>query len=155
MQTLEHAPTPAAAATFAARPIKKSLPRRDSLLGAPCAKALGWFSVGLGIGEVFAPRKMAEITGVGANVGFLPVLGTREIVSGIGLLNNPHSSAWMWSRVAGDVVDLGFLGMSTEARGADPVRIGLAAAAVAGVTALDFLCARELAAQQCQGRMSP
>src|SRR5690606_33581181 len=51
-----------------------------------------------------------------------------------------------WSRVAGDVMDLAFLGGSFGRPGARPGRLAAATAAVAAVTALDVLASRRAGA---------
>ncbi|MBV9670132.1 MAG: SRPBCC family protein, partial [Acidobacteriales bacterium] len=111
------------------------------------ANGLGWFSIGLGLAEVVAPGKLAELIGIKDKNGsraLLRIYGAREIAAGIGILSQPRPSGWMWSRVAGDLVDLTSLGSAMASRPANRIRLGTATAAVLGVTALDVLCAREL-----------
>jgi len=111
------------------------------------AKGLGWFSIGLGLAEIFAPRQLARTIGVAnGNTSLLPLLGMRELASGIGILTQTqHSSVWLKSRVAGDVIDLGLLGLAFSARGSSRTRLAIATAAVAGVTALDVLSSAQTA----------
>jgi uncharacterized membrane protein len=119
------------------------------------ARGLGWFSIGLGLAEIAAPRRMAKLIGVrGDHNGLLLALGTREIASGIGILSRrrPGESPnpfWMWARVGGDAIDLALLGMayrlvSGRGKRSDRGRIAAATAAVAGVTALDMVLSRRL-----------
>src|SRR5437764_2296926 len=70
--------------------------------GISLARALGWFSIGLGLAEVLAPRDMAGLTGV-RHPALLQAFGVREIVSGLGILSSSRPTGWMWGRVAGDV----------------------------------------------------
>lgn len=50
------------------------------------ARGLGWFSLGLGLAEVLAPRAVARITGVRtSNAGLIRLLGLREIAHGVGI----------------------------------------------------------------------
>jgi len=100
---------------------------------------LGWFSIGLGLAEVLAPQTLGRMIGTGSLSNYLPLFGAREIASGIGILSNNRPAGWLWSRVAGDAMDLAFLGAAGGARGADASRLAVAAFAVAGVTALDIL----------------
>jgi uncharacterized membrane protein len=107
------------------------------------ASALGWFSIGLGLAEVAAPSSVARLIGIGHRPRLLQAFGLREIASGIGILAGRHPASWLQARVGGDVLDLAALGsslVSSRKRG----RVALAAAAVAGVTLLDVLCARQL-----------
>ncbi|MEY4938331.1 MAG: hypothetical protein RIQ93_66 [Verrucomicrobiota bacterium] len=109
------------------------------------ARGLGWFGIGLGLAELLAPRKVADAIGVDGHEDLIRTFGLREIASGIGLLSSrdPHPG-WMWSRVAGDAVDLASLASALKENADDPRRIRTAIAAVAGVTVLDALCAYRL-----------
>jgi hypothetical protein len=113
--------------------------------GDRLVRGLGWFSIGLGLAEVLAPGAVARLTGV-RNKGLLQMYGLREIAAGIGILSSPRPTGWLWARVAGDALDLATLGAGSDSRqGGSP---GLAALAVAGVTALDVLCAAQLSAAE-------
>ncbi len=71
----------------------------------------------------------------------LRALGVRELLAGVGLLARPRSAAWLWSRVAGDALDLALLGDGFTQRRAKVGRLLAATAAVTGVAALDTLSA--------------
>jgi len=108
------------------------------------AHFLGWFSIGLGVAEVVAPRQLGRLIGIRGRRGLLRMFGLREIASGIGILTQHQPGSWVWSRVGGDMMDLAALGMAMRNDSARPSRIAVATAAVAGVTALDVLCGQEL-----------
>ncbi|MEW6296759.1 MAG: SRPBCC family protein [Thermodesulfobacteriota bacterium] len=109
------------------------------------ARALGWFSIGLGLAEVAAPRSLARLIGVSDHRALLRVLGLREIASGLGILTTRRRPAgWLWARVGGDVVDLALLGAALESGNTRRGRVTAAAAAVAGVTVVDLLCSQGL-----------
>jgi uncharacterized membrane protein len=113
------------------------------------ANALGWFSIGLGLAEVTAPGSVARLIGVSdddRNRWALRALGVREVVSGVGILAQPRPAGWVWARVGGDLMDLAYLGSALNSDEARPGRVTAAMAAVAGVTALDVLCAERLSA---------
>jgi uncharacterized membrane protein len=108
------------------------------------ARALGWFSVGLGAAEVAAPGAVAALAGLSDGRRTLRAFGLREIASGAGILTRP-AAPWLWARVAGHVLDLGVVGRALAGtRGARRHRALVATAAVAGVTAVDVLCALRL-----------
>jgi uncharacterized membrane protein len=114
------------------------------------ATGLGWFSVGLGIAEVIAPGAMANMIGVRNEAKtrtLLRTYGLRELAAGIGILTQPRPAGWVWSRVAGDAVDLASLGSALQSNRANKVRVAAATAAVIGVTALDVLCGQQLSTQ--------
>jgi uncharacterized membrane protein len=109
------------------------------------ATALGWFSIGLGLAEVLAPKGLARLIGVRDDHPVLfRVLGLREIASGIGILAQPKPAGWVWSRVAGDAIDLSLLCSALMSDDSDRNRVVAATAAVVGVTALDVLNAQQL-----------
>jgi hypothetical protein len=118
------------------------------------ALALGWFSVALGTAELVAPRQLARLIGVPAhdrNANLLRTFGAREVASGIGILTRRDKAKWLWSRVGGDALDLAALGAASTEFSSQPRRLAIAAAAVAGVTALDVQCARRLSEDAATG----
>jgi uncharacterized membrane protein len=114
------------------------------------ARGLGWFSIGLGLAQIAAPRALTKLIGVrGDYSGLLRILGAREIASGIGILSQRRPDAspnafWMWSRVGGDAMDLALLGAASRLKKSNRGRIAIATAAVAGRTALDAICSQRL-----------
>lgn len=107
-------------------------------------QALGWFSIGLGLAELLAPRAVGRAIGVGDQPALLRLCGVREIVSGVGMLSERYPSKWAMARVAGDAIDLALLGAAARQPDTDRTRIALAATAVAGVTALDVFASQQL-----------
>ena len=111
------------------------------------ALGLGWLSLALGAAEILAPRQVARLIGMPATeraTKMLRVYGAREIAAGVGILARPDESRWLWSRVGGDALNLATLGAAGREERSDPTRLAFAAAAVAGVTALDLIAARRL-----------
>lgn len=109
----------------------------------PLATFLGLFSVGLGLAELLAPRQVAELTGV-RYPRLLQLYGARELLAGVSILTNRTPALSLNARIGGDAMDLATLGYAwANGDPADRPRVCLAAAAVAGVTALDIVCARE------------
>ena len=105
---------------------------------------LGWFSIGLGLAEVMAPGRLARFLGMEDSEPILRAYGLREILTGIGILSASDPTPMIWGRVGGDALDLATL--ATGARRDNPKRenVWMAIAAVAGVTAVDLLCAQRL-----------
>jgi uncharacterized membrane protein len=109
------------------------------------ASGLGWFSLGLGTAEVLAPRLMAQFIGLHDDHRFLlRTFGVREIMSGIGILSERRPAGWAWSRLAGDAMDMACLGASLLSPRVDRKKAVVAMAAVLGITALDWIAARQL-----------
>lgn len=110
------------------------------------ARGLGWFSLGLGLAQVAAPRALARLIGLGEGPlrrKALRAIGVRELAAGLGLVARPRPG-WLWTRVAGDVMDLVLLGRAVRSRRADRGRVTAALTTVAGVTILDVLVGRQL-----------
>jgi uncharacterized membrane protein len=108
------------------------------------ARGLGWFSIGLGLMEVAAPQRLANRLGLYGRSNLVRLFGLREIASGVGILSQQRPADWVQSRVAGDVMDLALLGTALSEDNPKRTGAAMAAAAVAGVTALDVLCSRRL-----------
>lgn len=109
------------------------------------ADGLGWFGIGLGLAEVAAPATVAQLIGIQDTTRTRDVMraaGAREIVSGIGILSSGPHPAWLWARVAGDVLDIAALGAARKAAG-DTARLGTAFASLAGALVADVVAARE------------
>jgi uncharacterized membrane protein len=122
------------------------------------AKGLGWFSIGLGLAEIAAPRSVARMIGVNDDEetrNTLFAVGLREITSGVGILTKPRPAGWVWSRVGGDLMDLALLGKAMSSEEADRGRVAAATAAVLGVTVLDFLTGRQLSEANGSGESEP
>lgn len=111
------------------------------------AQVLGWFSIALGAAEVVAPAAMSRLIGIREDeqtTTLVRAMGAREIGHGIAILTRPGSAGPVWSRVAGDAVDLAFLGSRYSADYVDQRRLMIAGAAVLGVTALDVITAQRM-----------
>src|ERR1043165_3431786 len=109
------------------------------------AKGLGWFSIGLGVTELLAPKAIAKICGVSnAHTGLIRVYGLREIAAGIAIFAQEKPAAGVWSRVAGDALDLASLGKAFASPTANRGRVAFATANVLAVTALDLIAAKQL-----------
>src|ERR1041385_5648030 len=66
------------------------------------ARGLGWFSLGIGLLGLFAPRRVNRLIGAGNHSALLRLIALRELVSGGGLLTQRDPSTWLKARVAGD-----------------------------------------------------
>src|ERR1051325_6770637 len=109
------------------------------------AKGLGWFSIGLGLAELLAPRAIANISGVSKErTGLIRLYGLREIAAGITIFAQEKPTEGVWSRVAGDALDLTSLGIAATNPEAKLGRVAFATANVLAVTALDVMCAKQL-----------
>ena len=117
-----------------------------ALSGEQLALGLGWFSIGLGLAEIMAPRSVARFIGLSdtASTATLQTFGAREVANGLAILAQPDKAAWLWSRVGGDALDVSYLAAGFADERTDSGRLAAAMAAVLGVTALDVLCATQL-----------
>jgi hypothetical protein len=115
----------------------------DSRAGK-AAKSLAWFSIGLGVAEIVAPRKLSRLVGVKERPLLMRMLGAREILSGIGILAQHDPTPGLWSRVVGDGIDLGLLGWALTSNNSKKSRLLAATVAATGVTAVDLVTARRV-----------
>jgi len=114
---------------------------------------LGWFSIGLGLAELVAPRKVEKAAGVPGNYKILtPLLGVREITAGLGILTQDKPKEWLWSRVVGDMMDLALLGAAFGSKRSDTKRLAIATTMVAGVTALDIVASKQASQERTSMR---
>jgi uncharacterized membrane protein len=135
--------------TYAAYRAQPGLPSSSA---KRLAKGLGWFSVGLGLAELLAPKAIARISGVSnTHTGLIRLYGLRELASGIAIFSQEKPTEAVWSRVAGDALDLASLGMAFTSPDAKRGRVAFATANVLAVTALDLICAKQLTGNGNQG----
>jgi uncharacterized membrane protein len=111
------------------------------------ARGLGWFSIGLGLAEVLAPRAIAKVSGVKGNTGLIQLLGLREIAHGVAIFaQGKRPAGALWARVVGDAIDLACLGGAFASPDSNKAGVLFATTNVLAVTALDVLCAQQLSA---------
>lgn len=108
------------------------------------SKAIGLFSIGLGTAQVLFGRRMNRALGLGQTPGLVRLIGLRELATGTMVLTFPDKSAPMWTRVAGDVLDLALLAAALAPGNRRREATLLALLAVLGVTALDVATAGSL-----------
>lgn len=139
-------------ATNVQRRITHHEPGLPSASAKKLAKGLGWFSIGLGLAELLAPRAIANISGVSnTRTGLIRLYGLREIASGITIFAQDKPTEGVWSRVVGDAMDLTSLGYAAASPNAKKGRIAFATANVLAVTALDVMCAMQLSGNGQRG----
>lgn len=118
------------------------------------SRVLGWVSLALGAAELLAPKKVARAAGMDeSHSGLIRAYGAREVVAGIGAHSvNPVPA--MWSRVAGDGLDLATI--VATSRGSDNgTRSRNAWIAIGIVTAIavaDAVVAAQLSAERREGK---
>lgn len=115
------------------------------------ARFLGWFSIGLGIAEIVAPRQLSEMIGVENKPGVFRLMGLREIGHGIAILSQEQPAGAVWSRVAGDMLDLALLGSQLDSDNPEREKTLAATMSVLGVTAVDLYTAKSLSQQSNGG----
>jgi len=110
------------------------------------AKALGWFSIGLGLTELIAAERITRALGMEGKEFLVRAYGVRELGHGVISLS-PDKHVGLSSRVAGDALDI--VTLMTAMRRDNPKRdsVGVALAAVIGVTLLDIIGAQMIAAR--------
>jgi hypothetical protein len=102
------------------------------------ARNLGWFSIGLGLVEMFAAREITSALGMRGKENLVRAFGMREIASGFMTLS-VDKQAGLASRVAGDALDIATLATAIHPGNRKRENALLAMAMVAGITFLDFI----------------
>jgi uncharacterized membrane protein len=119
-------------------------------------QALGWFSLGLGLAPIGAPERLSRQVGVDDSrtaTTVLRAVGAREILHASGLLL--RHPLWVWTRVAGDAMDLTMLARALAHRsGWRRRRTALATAAIVGITAADVYAAARISAASARSQHS-
>lgn len=111
------------------------------------AKSLGWLSIGLGMIEMLAARRLTRLLGMEGMEPLVRAFGVREVASGVTTLSTEKETG-LWSRVAGDGLDLAVLGPALARSNPQRGNVKLALLAVAGITALDILGASSVSARK-------
>lgn len=116
------------------------------------ARLLGWFSLGLGLAELVAPKRITEAIGLEGKEGLVRAYGAREVAAGMTSLA-VEADVGVWSRVAGDLVDIGTIAYAMrDADDRQKRNAGYALAAVVGITLLDAFVASQLTRQRSRSR---
>jgi hypothetical protein len=126
-----------------------SLRSGDPATARKTARGLAWFSVGLGLAEILAPRMISRLCGVTENPGLVRLYGLREVATGIGLFRSSDARPWLWARVAGDALDMATLAGADVTRNSEDRRM-VAMLNVAAVTAVDVHTAMHYEPEQMQ-----
>jgi hypothetical protein len=108
------------------------------------ALGLAWFSIGLGLAELAATRTLTRWLGVEGHEKLVRAYGAREIAAGASILSQDKIAPFVWSRVAGDAVDLASLAAALRDEDSNRGALALAIGAVVGVTLLDIVTAKRL-----------
>ena len=118
-------------------PLSRILPTKPYGPMRSPARALGWFSIGLGLAELAMPRRIARIAGAPNAPRLTRVFGLREIGTGIGILTSKDPSPWLWGRVAGDALDIATVGAGLVSQ-RRPARTLASIAMLLGIAYLDM-----------------
>lgn len=128
--------------TSTLHPLSRVLPSKPLGPMRSPARALGWFSIGLGLAELAMPRRLARMAGAPNAPTLTRIYGLREIGTGIGILTSKDPSPWLWGRVAGDALDVATVGAGLVTRGR-PLRTLTSVAMLLGVAYVDMKVAEK------------
>jgi len=128
--------------TSTSHPLSRVLPNRPLGPMRSPARALGWFSIGLGLAELAMPRRLARMAGAPNLPTMTRIFGLREIGTGIGILTSKDPSPWLWGRVAGDALDVATVGAGLVTRGR-PLRTLTSVAMLLGIAYVDMKVAEK------------
>jgi hypothetical protein len=115
------------------------------------ARGLGWFSIGLGLTELLAPRAITRTLGLQGKEGLVRAFGFREL--GHGMLSlSVDKHVGLWSRVAGDVLDIATVLPALSPGNRKRGNAELAFVMLLGVTVLDILGAQGVSVRHSRQR---
>src|SRR4051794_37176961 len=83
------------------------------------ARGLGWASLGLSAVQLAAPGDVSRFSGVDDSLGArgaVLLVGARELFHAGVLLGSHRPAPWVWTRVAGDALDLTLLSQALADR---------------------------------------
>ena len=112
--------------------------------------ALGWFSIGLGLVELLAPRKLTKALGAEGNENVVRAMGARELMHGVLCLSIERKYG-AWTRVGGDMLDLAALASLYNDDNPKKGNVGMAIAAVLGCTIADLAAAQGMSSLHARG----
>ncbi|MCU1489258.1 MAG: cyclase/dehydrase [Acidimicrobiaceae bacterium] len=104
------------------------------------SSGLGLFSLALGTSQTLFPDRVDRLIGVeddDSTRTLQRVIGMRELAAAAGILGRRRTTAWLWARVVGDVMDLALLGFANTRKERAPRRLAIATGAVVGVLGAD------------------
>jgi hypothetical protein len=96
----------------------------------------------LGVPQLLAPRlinRLIGVTGTDRSRTLIRIVGLREVGSGIGILSHPRPAGFLFTRVAGDAMDLLLLLAALRAKGTARHRVAAATAAVTSIAIVDVI----------------
>jgi hypothetical protein len=116
------------------------------------SRLLGWVSFALGAAELLAPKRVARAAGINEqHSGLIRAYGAREVVAGIGAHSvNPVPA--MWSRVAGDGMDLATIVATSRSDDRRSRNTWIAIGVVAAIAIADAIVAAQLTAERREGK---
>ncbi|RWX79176.1 hypothetical protein EPK99_11460 [Neorhizobium lilium] len=115
------------------------------------ARNLGWFSLGLGLVEIFAAEKITTALGMRGKENLIRAYGAREIGAGMMTLS-VDKQVGLASRVAGDALDIATLMTAMRPDNRKRENVGVALAIVAGITLLDIIALGATTVRHTRGR---
>lgn len=102
------------------------------------ARALGWFSVGLGVAELVAPGRIARTLGLDGKEGLIRAYGARELASAVPTLSI-DKPVGLAARIGGDGLDLATLATALHSDNPKRRNAAIATAMIVGITLLDVV----------------
>ena len=129
---------------------RASLDRMSAMKAAECRSdrqlglVSGWISTSFGVLQFCAPRAFARAVGMRYPPALIRAVGARDFALGVGILAQPESAGWRWTRAVSDIMDVALVGAAAFAPSSRR-RLGAFAALAAAVVAFDVLAAHHRA----------
>jgi hypothetical protein len=115
------------------------------------ARNLGWLSLGLGAVELLAPKRVTQALGMEGDEGLIQAYGLREVAAGV-LSLSTDKEVGLWSRVAGDGLDMATLAGAMHYHNPKKGNVAIAMLMVGGITLLDLATAQQVSAHHASNK---
>ncbi|MDH4439213.1 MAG: hypothetical protein QE284_02405 [Rhizobium sp.] len=115
------------------------------------ARNLGWFSIGLGLVQLFGANRITRTLGLDGQETMIRAYGLREVGAGMMTLS-VDKEVGLASRIVGDGIDIVTLGSAMHTANPKRDNLAIALVMVAGVTLLDLIAVGATTARHTRHR---
>lgn len=118
------------------------------------ARGLGYFGLGLGLLQLFAPRQITRPLGLEGREMLVRACGAGKVLTGLGALSDNPTPA-VRARVVGSALDMALIMPGLSADNPRRGNVRLVMTLLAGCAMLDLLAARSLSERHVRPRHQP
>lgn len=116
--------------------------KKQFLSSRKLALGIGCYSIAVAVLELLSPKTVNQTVGLNDDTkhrNLVRIRGLRELISGVGIVAAQKPAAFLWSRVAGDLLDFVLVGKSLTSSHNQRQKLMIATAVFSGVALIDVL----------------